>query len=233
MNQPVIVPVKGTLRLSDANDIEPIFTPLYRLMLRLGAIGGVLGDDHGSLIRRYGIALAAVAVATGVRTLLDPILENRAPYGVYLIATVFVVWRAGLGPALAAVCGGALLARYLFEEPRRSLALLTEANYISLAMSLTLGTVTALLCESLRITAINNARLYRIARQADARKDEFLATLAHELRNPLAPIRNAIYVLNSADRQRSRSSGFAHHLVKPINPEELKEILLATFSGAK
>lgn len=30
---------------------------------------------------------------------------------------------------------------------------------------------------------------------ADRRKDEFLATLAHELRNPLAPIRNALQVL--------------------------------------
>src|SRR5262245_39079253 len=30
---------------------------------------------------------------------------------------------------------------------------------------------------------------------ADRRKDEFLATLAHELRNPLAPIRNAVYLL--------------------------------------
>ena len=28
--------------------------------------------------------------------------------------------------------------------------------------------------------------------EADRRKDEFLATLAHELRNPLAPIRNAL-----------------------------------------
>jgi PAS domain S-box-containing protein len=32
-------------------------------------------------------------------------------------------------------------------------------------------------------------------RAADQRKDEFLATLAHELRNPLAPIRNAIEIL--------------------------------------
>jgi signal transduction histidine kinase len=32
-------------------------------------------------------------------------------------------------------------------------------------------------------------------READHRKDEFLATLAHELRNPLAPMRNAIRVL--------------------------------------
>jgi PAS domain S-box-containing protein len=34
-------------------------------------------------------------------------------------------------------------------------------------------------------------------RQADRRKDEFLATLAHELRNPLAPIRQAARVSNT------------------------------------
>jgi PAS domain S-box-containing protein len=33
--------------------------------------------------------------------------------------------------------------------------------------------------------------------EADRRKDEFLATLAHELRNPLAPIRNAVRILDS------------------------------------
>ena len=32
-------------------------------------------------------------------------------------------------------------------------------------------------------------------READRRKDEFLATLSHELRNPLAPIRNAVQIL--------------------------------------
>ncbi|MEX3689914.1 response regulator [Paraburkholderia sp. BR14263] len=42
-------------------------------------------------------------------------------------------------------------------------------------------------------------RLYaaeKALRDADRRKDRFLATLAHELRNPLAPIRNAIALLD-------------------------------------
>ena len=37
----------------------------------------------------------------------------------------------------------------------------------------------------------------QILREADRRKDEFLATLSHELRNPLAPIRNAVQILNA------------------------------------
>jgi PAS domain S-box-containing protein len=35
-------------------------------------------------------------------------------------------------------------------------------------------------------------------KQADHRKDEFLATLAHELRNPLAPIRNGLHLMRLA-----------------------------------
>ena len=40
---------------------------------------------------------------------------------------------------------------------------------------------------------------------ADRRKDEFLATLAHELRNPLAPMRNVLEVLRTPDLPAERS----------------------------
>jgi signal transduction histidine kinase/DNA-binding response OmpR family regulator len=43
--------------------------------------------------------------------------------------------------------------------------------------------------------ALDNSRLYQNIQQEDERKNQFLAMLAHELRNPLAPIRNAVHVL--------------------------------------
>jgi PAS domain S-box-containing protein len=46
--------------------------------------------------------------------------------------------------------------------------------------------------------AIENARLYGELREQDRRKDEFLALLAHELRNPLAPLRNGLHVMRLA-----------------------------------
>ena len=41
-------------------------------------------------------------------------------------------------------------------------------------------------------------RMEEALREADRRKDEFLAVLSHELRNPLAPIRSSLYILDHA-----------------------------------
>jgi PAS domain S-box-containing protein len=40
--------------------------------------------------------------------------------------------------------------------------------------------------------------------EADRRKDEFLATLAHELRNPLAPIRNALQIMSLSSQESDK-----------------------------
>ncbi len=58
---------------------------------------------------------------------------------------------------------------------------------------------------------------------ADRRKDEFLATLAHELRNPLAPIRNALHILRIAPNNENAPAMLAMmdrqvaHLVRLID----------------
>nr|MDP9125666.1 PAS domain S-box protein [Pseudomonadota bacterium] len=54
---------------------------------------------------------------------------------------------------------------------------------------------------------------------ADLRKDEFLATLAHELRNPLAPIRNAVQIM-----QLSREEAM-HAKARKIIERQLKQMV--------
>jgi PAS domain S-box-containing protein len=70
---------------------------------------------------------------------------------------------------------------------------------------------------------IENASLYEQVREQDQRKDEFLATLAHELRNPLAPIRTGLAVLKLASsidataRTREIMERQVEHMVRLID----------------
>ncbi|HET9253170.1 MAG TPA: ATP-binding protein [Candidatus Eisenbacteria bacterium] len=73
-------------------------------------------------------------------------------------------------------------------------------------------------------TAVETARLYDALRDADRRKDEFLALLGHELRNPLAPISNALQLLKlpGADpaisvRAREMIERQVEHLVRVVD----------------
>ena len=63
------------------------------------------------------------------------------------------------------------------------------------------GARTAVLAIKRDIT--EQRRALEALKEADRRKDEFLATLAHELRNPLAPIRNAVEIMRLARDDRA------------------------------
>jgi PAS domain S-box-containing protein len=58
------------------------------------------------------------------------------------------------------------------------------------------GRVTGMVVLGTDVT--ERKRIEEALRQADRRKDEFLATLAHELRNPLAPLRNGLEIMRIA-----------------------------------
>ncbi|MBI2824928.1 MAG: PAS domain S-box protein [Planctomycetia bacterium] len=54
-------------------------------------------------------------------------------------------------------------------------------------------------------------------READRRKDEFLATLAHELRNPLAPIRNSLHILRMTARNDPTAERVCEMMERQVN----------------
>ena len=54
-------------------------------------------------------------------------------------------------------------------------------------------------------------------KQADRRKDEFLATLAHELRNPLAPLRNSLHILQLSKSNDSTTERLCETMERQVN----------------
>lgn len=70
------------------------------------------------------------------------------------------------------------------------------------------------------IEDITDLRLAEQAlRDADRKKDDFLALLAHELRNPLAPLRNALHLLsldNNTETSRKRAQGMMERQVEQM-----------------
>ena len=79
---------------------------------------------------------------------------------------------------------------------------------------------------------LENAQLYRQAAEANRSKDEFLATLSHELRNPLGAITNAVAALDravgddAAARLRQIIRRQTHHLTRLV--DDLLDVARAT-----
>ncbi len=77
--------------------------------------------------------------------------------------------------------------------------------------------------KKVRARTLELAKANQALLEADRRKDEFLATLAHELRNPLAPIRNALEIMRmkgtpeALDQARQIVERQITHMVRLIN----------------
>jgi len=159
----------------------------------------------------YLIAICATAAVATIRLTVSDTLGNFAPIITFTIAVVIAAWYGGLKPGLLATALSAIAADYLLTPFRHSLRVESVGSAVSLGVFVFAGILVSLLCESLHRTRRrleaeqknlrNSVALQRKMQDAltesDRRKDEFLATLAHELRNPLAPVRNAIHILRA------------------------------------
>ena len=67
--------------------------------------------------------------------------------------------------------------------------------------------------RALQAKMAERARAEAALSEADRHKDEFLAMLAHELRNPLAPIRNAVEIMRKR-QSTTRSSTWARDVIE-------------------
>ena len=145
----------------------------------------------------YAIAVSGIVVAGAVRYLVDPVLGDHASFSIFFLAVSVAAWMGGVWPAAFAAILSCLVGNYFFTHPQRSLAISSHEELYSLVLFLTVSLIIGMLSE-ISLRALERAR---IAEQA---KDDFMATLAHELRSPLSVIHyaNALNRLSGAEEAR-------------------------------
>ena len=125
-------------------------------------------------------------------------------------------------PAVAAVSVGAFVAAPLIRDGRLVAALCVS----DLSPRAWTPEEVELVKDTAERTweAIERARAEEQLREANARKDEFLAMLAHELRNPLAPIRTGLELIRrggdtvvAVERVRGMMERQVGHMVRLID----------------
>src|SRR5207302_8847099 len=93
---------------------------------------------------------------------------------------------------------GALALGYVGREPKDRDLLEELAGRAAIALD------NAQLYRSLEREIVRSRKAEEELQDANRRKDEFLAMLSHELRNPLAPIRNAVELMRRVGSQEAR-----------------------------
>ena len=161
-------------------------------------------DPANRIAVGYLGALASTAAAILIRAALDPLLGDRLPFALVVASLSAIVWLAGLGPGLVAAVLGYVAADWFFVSPRHTFGVqsvddvTSMIGYFIVAGSvLGFGEAARRARERAEERARELERAEESLRESDRRKDEFLAMLGHELRNPLAPIRNAVEILNA------------------------------------
>ena len=98
---------------------------------------------------RYGVAGSIVLAAFLLRLSIFGGLDNRLPFGFFLLAVMLVAWYGGLGPGLFAAGIGLLLASYFFLPRPGPTGSLGEAERTSITVYVVSSTMVSFLMDNL------------------------------------------------------------------------------------
>ena len=173
------------------------------------------------------IGLGAAALALLLRWGLDPFLGGRYPYASGYLFIAMTVWYFGWRAAAVMALSFYPLGGLLFVDPRGTFNAEAHADIIGFGINVISSAILIFMGHKAREFARELARVNAVLDAANKelsenarRKDEFLAVLSNELRNPMAPIliassmlerpglpeaaaADAIRVLNRQSRQMS------------------------------
>jgi signal transduction histidine kinase/CheY-like chemotaxis protein len=172
-------------------------------------------------VAAYGGAVAVTLTAVLMRWVLDPWLGNAVPYSTLYGAVAIAVWFGGLGPAVMAMVLGYAIVNVRYVSPLGELAITGPADAIALGLFALSCSLIIVLGEAMRRARdryrASEVELKERARQlqrADANKSQFLAVLSHELRNPLAPLRNGLALLRMQQQREDAATAETHDMME-------------------
>ncbi len=142
-----------------------------------------------------GLAAAALAVRWALTPWLGPVQPFASGFVAVAASVLWLGWRPAVVTAALAYLGGT----YLFIQPNGSAF---QARPQAIAPLLTFTASAGLMIfmgHRARRAERELARVNEQLRDADRKKDEFLATLSHELRNPVGVITTAVATLEGRE----------------------------------
>jgi len=159
------------------------------------------------MTRHYLSAIVAVAVALLLRYLLNPVLGQQGPYLILTLPIVVAALYGGFGPALLATALGTSAGTYLFIERAGGLReVLQPENITRLLLFVAIGLAIGAMGGQLRRSRDSLAEKMQQLKAVNRAKDNAMAVLGHEIRNPLSAIHSAQTMLQRAPDDPKRVS---------------------------
>lgn len=163
---------------------------------------------YGSPLRTAVTRFLISAVATiGIARILPMTSLGNSGGIVAFGVLVICAWYLGIGPAIVSPMLLVLSFRFRGNGFHQLFALSSKDLFDIFTITVVMTSVGVAGALRRRAQAIADQRADQLKEQ-DRHKDEFLATLAHELRNPLAPIRMGLEVMEMLEIQCSDPTAF-------------------------
>jgi signal transduction histidine kinase len=144
---------------------------------------------------RYGVAIAAALAGITVRYLMSPEWGRDLPFIPLFPAIALSAWFGGFGTGALTTCLSAAGAAYLWLPSTRGGHAPSLPDALGLLLFCSSGVFISFLSDRLQAAQRRAEYTAEEARRVNHAKDEFLATIAHELRQPVHAILPAMELL--------------------------------------
>lgn len=170
--------------------------------------------DTPSAARRYGVALVAVALASALRLLIDPVVSTDAPFLLFFAAVMASGWYGGFRPGLLAtlLCAGIGASVFLkHPEPFDDDAVSWTA--LRIGVFILEGAITSALCGQLHSAKLRAERSAAEARELERTVEQISEAeqrrIGQDLHDGLGQHLTGVAFLSKALQQKLASDGRA------------------------